>query len=141
MVLSERMTRKEIIIKMPSHTSASVVKALDELEETYGRRFPEIFKSITMDNGSEFMDCAGIERSIYGEGRRTTAYYCHAYRACERGTNENINKMIRWFLPKGTDFGTVSRGYIRQVEEWINNYPREVLGFETAGALFEKYVA
>ena len=67
--------------------------------------------------------------------------YCHPYSAYERGTNENINKMIRRFLPKGTDFRKVTAAYIQRVETWINNYPREILGFETSGSLFERYVA
>ena len=141
-VLSERLTRQEIIIKMPDQTAASVVAALNKLERRYGRKFPQIFKSITFDNGSEFMDCAGIEKSVYGKDRkRTKVYYCHPYSAYERGTNENINKMIRRFLPKGTDFRKVTAAYIQRVETWINNYPREILGFETSGSLFERYVA
>ena len=143
LVLSERLTRQEIIIKMPDKTATSVVKALNRLERKYGRRFPQIFKSITVDNGSEFADCAGIEKSIFGRGKRkrTTVYYCHPYSAYERGTNENINKMIRRFLPKGTDFRQVSAEYVARVETWINNYPREILGFETSGSLFERYLA
>ncbi len=143
LVLSERLTRQEIIIKMPDKTAASVVKALNRLERKYGRRFPQVFKSITVDNGSEFADCAGIEKSIFGRGKRkrTTVYYCHPYSAYERGTNENTNKMIRRFLPKGTDFRQVSVEYVARVEAWINNYPREILGFETSGALFERYLA
>lgn len=141
-VLSERLTRQEIIIKMPDQTAASVVAALNKLERRYGKKFSQIFKSITFDNGSEFMDCAGIEKSVYGKDRkRTKVYYCHPYSAYERGTNENINKMIRRFLPKGTDFRKVTAAYIQRVETWINNYPREILGFETSGSLFEKYVA
>lgn len=141
-VLSERLTRNEIIIKMPDQTAASVVAAMNKLERRYGKKFAEIFKSITFDNGSEFMDCAGIEKSVYGKGnKRTKVYYCHLYSAYERGTNENINKMIRRFLPKGTDFRKVTAEYIERVEAWINNYPREILGFETSGSLFERYVA
>lgn len=141
-VLSERLTRQEIIFKIPDQTSSSIIAALNKLERRYGRKFPQIFKSITFDNGAEFSNCAGIEKSIYGKGRkRTKAYYCHPYSAYERGTNENINKMIRRFLPKGTNFRKVTAAYIRRVEAWINNYPREILGFETSGALFEKYVA
>ena len=137
-VLSERLTRQEIIIKMPDQTSTSVVAALNKLERRYGRRFSQIFKSITFDNGSEFADCAGIEKSVYGKDRkRTKVYYCHPYSAYERGTNENINKMIRRFLPKGTDFRKVTAAYIQRVETWINNYPREILGFETSENLFK----
>lgn len=127
---------------MPDQTSASVVAALNKLERKYGRRFSKIFKSITFDNGSEFSDCEGIEKSIYGNNRkRTKAYYCHPYSAYERGTNENINKMIRRFLPKGTDFRKVTAAYIQRVETWINNYPREILGFESAAMQFERHLA
>ena len=137
-----RLTRNEIIIKMPDQTAASVVAALNKLERRFGKKFSQIFKSITFDNGSEFMDCVGIEKSVYGKDRkRTKVYYCHPYSAYERGTNENINKMIRRFLPKGTDFRKVTAAYIQRVETWINNYPREILGFETSGSLFERYVA
>lgn len=66
-VLSERLTRQEIIIKIPDQTSASVVEALNKLERRYGKRFSRIFKSITFDNGSEFADCAGIENQFTGK--------------------------------------------------------------------------
>ena len=142
LVMTERVTRHEIAIPMRDQTAASVVAALNKLERRFGKKFSQIFKSITFDNGSEFMDCAGIEKSVYGKDRkRTKVYYCHPYSAYERGTNENINKMIRRFLPKGTDFRKVTAEYIQRVETWINNYPREILGFETSGSLFERYVA
>ncbi len=142
LVLSERLTRREIIIKMPDHTSASVVSALNKLERRYGKNFSKIFKSITVDNGSEFMNCAGMEKSIYGKNRkRTVFYYCHPYSAYERGTNENINKMIRRFLPKGIDLRQVTAAYIQSVEDWINNYPREILGYESAAMQFDRYVS
>lgn len=141
-VLSERLTRKEIIIKIPSQTSASIVNALNKLERKFGRHFPIVFKSITVDNGSEFMDCKGMEVSIYSKGnKRTTVYYYHPYSAYERGTNENTNRMIRRFLPKGTDFRKVSNAYIKRIERWINNYPREILGFESSEMQFQRHLA
>ena len=142
LVLSERLTRREIIIPIKDMTTASVVAALNRLERKFGRRFKKVFKSITVDNGSEFADCEGIEGSVLRAGeKRTKVYYCHPYSAYERGTNENINKMIRRFLPKGTDFRKVTAAYIQRVEDWINNYPREVLGFRTSENLFESILA
>ena len=88
--------------------------------------------------------CAdGFRRLIIRKEKDMATPYkeCHPYSAYERGTNENINKMIRRFLPKGTDFRKVTAAYIQRVETWINNYPREILGFETSGSLFERYVA
>ena len=52
-----------------------------------------------MDNGSEFADCPSMERSALGDGSRTKLYYCHPYSSYERGSNENLNKMIRRPFP------------------------------------------
>lgn len=141
LVLSERKTRREIIIRMPDGTAANVVRALDRIERRLGRRFPSVFKSITVDNGAEFADCAGIERSCRRQEKRTTVYYCHPYTSCERGTNENINRMIRRRFPKGTSFDAVSVKDVKRVEDWINNYPREILGYRSAASLFAEELA
>ena len=89
LVLTERKTRDEIIFKLPDHTDEAVVAALDKLERRYGAdMFKQIFKTITVDNGSEFADVNGLERSILEEGeKRTHLYYCHPYSSWERGTN------------------------------------------------------
>lgn len=138
LVLTERLTRYEIIIGMPDRTAASVVRALDTLEKEYGKRFMAVFQSITVDNGVEFSDCAGIEKSRTGKGARTKVYYCHAYSSWERGSNENANKLIRRHIPKGADLRQVKRATSKQIETWINNYPREILGFQTSAMLFER---
>lgn len=136
LVLTERKSRKEIIIPMRDQTSKSVVRALDSIERKYGAQFYSIFQTITVDNGSEFADCEGIEKSCRRKGNRTKVYYCHPYSSYERGSNENLNKMIRRFFPKGTDFRQVTTKAIKKVEEWINNYPREIHGFKTADQVF-----
>lgn len=129
LVLSERMSREEIIIKLKDKRSSSVVHALNMLERRYGsRRFKEKFKTITCDNGVEFLDSKGIEKSRYSKGSRAVLYYCHPYSCFERGTNENINRMIRRFFPKGINFDDVKPVEIQKVEDWINNYPRPILG-------------
>ena len=136
LVLSERSRREEIIIKMAGKTQESVVKALDSLEIKYGKRFKEKFKTITMDNGTEFLDYKGIERSIRNNGeKRVTTYYAHPYSSWERGTNENINKLIRRFIPKGTDIGKISKARIKYIENWINSYPRKIFGYKSANCM------
>ena len=138
LVLSERKTRYELIIKLPDKSSKSVVAALNQIERKYRNNFPKVFKSITVDNGLEFSNCYGMEQSALRKSVRTKLYYCHPYSAYERGTNENINKMIRRFFPKGTDFRREPPGYIRAVETWINNYPREILNYQSAASLFQE---
>lgn len=140
LVLTERMTREEIIIKLPDHTSEKVVGALDKLEQGYGAdMFRQIFKTITVDNGSEFADVNGLERSILIEGeKRTHMFYCHPYSSWERGTNEVTNKMVRRKVPKGTNFDNKTDEEIKEIENWLNGYPRKIHGYRSAGELFEK---
>lgn len=129
LVLTERMTRQEIIIPMADRTADSTVKAIDDLERKYKDRFPSIFRTITIDNGVEFSDMSGMERSILRPGtKRTSCYYCHPYASYERGSNENLNRMIRRFIPKGSDIGNYTEKQIRKIENWINNYPRSIFG-------------
>lgn len=141
LVLTERKSRREIIRPMRDQTARSVVRVLDSLEREYGANFNKIFRTITVDNGSEFADCAGMEKSCRRKGNRTKIYYCHPYSSYERGSNENVNRMIRRWFPKGTDFRKVTAKAIQKVEDWINNYPREILGFRTAEAVFQEGVA
>lgn len=141
LVLSERKARKEIIVKMKDKTSESVVAALDRIERKYGKLFSKVFQTITVDNGTEFSDPEGLERSCLRKGKRTSVYYCHPYSSYERGTNENINGMIRRWFPKGTDFGKVPAKAIKAVEDWLNAYPRGVLGFRCANDVFAEALA
>ena len=142
LVLTERVTRMEMIRLIPDRTASSVVRALDGIERKWGARFPQVFQSITMDNGSEFADYIGIERSVYKrrESKRTRTYYCHPYCSSERGSNEKQNQMIRRKFPKGTNFDKVTKKDVEAVENWLNRYPRQLLGWISAGQLFEGYL-
>jgi len=135
LTLSERKTREQIILKIESATQDSTLKALNKLEIRYGSYFKEKFKSITLDNGREFLDWESIERSGLNGKKRTLVYFAHPYSSWERGTNENQNKMIRRFIPKGTDISKVSDRDIKRIEEWMNNYPRRILGYRTPNEL------
>ena len=127
LVLTERKTRQEIIRKMKNKSQYCVVKELDKLERKMGaKNFKEKFKTITCDNGCENLDFEGIERSVLTKKNRTTVYYAHPYSAWERGSNENANKLIRRFIPKGSDIGEFSHERIEMIEHWINNYPRRL---------------
>ena len=131
LTLTERMTRRELIFKLPNRKAATIRKQFDKLERKMGRQmFRDVFRTITTDNGSEFLQYDELRRSVFG-GTRFEVYYCHSYCAWEKGTNENHNRMIRRWFPKGTDFGKVSHKQIAQVESWMNNYPRQILGWLT----------
>lgn len=87
---------------------------------------PHLRKTLTLDNGSENGGYRTI-KTVLG----TAVYYAHPYHSWERGTNENTNGLIRWYLPKGTDFATVSDEEIARIEWALNNRPRKRLGWRT----------
>lgn len=125
LVLSERMTREEIIIKCRDRTRDSIIKALNRYEKKIGApAFRHKFLTITCDNGMEFANWKAIEKSCLNKGKRTSVYFCHPYCSMERGTNENINRMIRRWIPKYDDIGMYTTAEIQQIQEWINDYPR-----------------
>lgn len=138
-VLTERLTRMPVIFKVPDHTMESVVRVLDRLERRLGAKFRDIFQTITVDNGCEFQDCRGMERSKRARRPRTKVYYCHPYSAFERGSNENMNRIIRRFFPKGTNFDLISASEVAEAEAWLANYPRRILGWKTPQMLFDEY--
>lgn len=141
LVLTERKTRNEIIFKLADQKAESVVDALDRLEIKWGDMFYKIFRSITVDNGVEFADYEGMERSAIYEGeKRTYLFYCHPYSSWERGTNENTNRLIRRHIPKGEDFDEKQDRDIEYIENWINNYPRGIFNFTTSAQLFEEEI-
>lgn len=139
LVLSERLTRKEIIMPMANQKAESVIRCLNILERRYGAMFKKVFKTITVDNGSEFSDFEGIEKSSYGKrAKRTQVFYCHPYSSWERGTNERLNREIRRLVPKGSNLSKFSLEEIQAVENWVNAYPREIFGYATSAEMFDE---
>ena len=139
LVLTERMSEQEIIRKIKSKSQLCVVNELDKIERKMGsKKFRETFKTITCDNGCENLDFEGIERSALTKNKRTKVYYAHPYSAWERGTNENNNKLIRRFIPKGADIGKFSHARIKMIEHWMNNYPRRKLNGLSSFMLIKK---
>lgn len=138
LVFTERYTRQEIVILMKDKTANSVVKAIDKLECQLGsRKFKSLFKSITVDNGCEFQDFKGIERSVFTKAKRTQVYFCHPYSSYERGSNENANKLIRRHYPKGTSFDSLKQSDVDKLQDWVNNYPRKIFNWSSSNDIFE----
>lgn len=132
LVLTERTTRFEIVRKLPDKTAGSVVSAVEYIVD----RFPsQTFQTITVDNGSEFSDYQSMKR-FTGE-----VYYCHPYTSCERGSNENANRIIRRWLPKGTDFRPLTQEHCDEIANRMNSMHRKILGYRTAAELFAEQLA
>ena len=96
----------------------------------------QIFKSFTCDNGCEFTNTEGMEYSPSGK-QRTTIYYCHPYCSSERGSNENQNGFIRRFIPKGTPISKYTPQEIKEIQNFINHYPRGIFNYQNSATLFE----
>lgn len=139
--LTERASRMVLLFKMPSQKARNVVRVLDQLEMKMGEKsFRETFRSITVDNGSEFMDWQGMEASSLdkeAKQKRTAIYYCRPYHSWERGTNEQTNGVIRYFIPKGSNIADYSKEEIQKIQDRLNTMPRKL--FQGASALEERH--
>jgi len=101
----------------------------------YARDNKRVFgKSITADNGSEFAELFSCM-----DQTSTEVYYVHPYSSWERGANERNNGMIRRFIPKGFDASLVTEALVRKVENWLNRYPRKILGYASSFDIFYEY--
>ncbi len=134
LTFTERKTREEIIFKIPSKHAINVAKSIDRLEKKYKSEFKNKFKTITFDNGGEFRDYKSLEKSYDKRKKepRLQVYYAHPYRSGERGSNENANRLIRRFIPKGTVITNISEEEIQRIEDWINSLLRPMFGFKSS---------
>lgn len=138
LVLTERMSRQEVIRKIKEKTQEAVIRELDRLEREDNSIF-EAMKTLTCDNGGEFLNADAIERSVLTGKKRCEVFYAHPYTASERGSNENGNRIIRRFIPKGTDISRYTKSAIRKIEDWINKLPRQLLDGLSAEEKVQQY--
>lgn len=132
LVLTERLTRYELIIRVLSKTAQAAVDALRKAI----MQFPQgTFKTITVDNGSEFQDCIGMEHDEHGN-KQLTVYYCHPFTSCERASNERNNREIRRYLPKGKSLRDVTQTQCDRIADSINDMPRKIFDYDTARERF-----
>jgi IS30 family transposase len=88
--------------------------------------FKGLLNTITSDNGKEFAEHKAIAKSL-----AVDYYFAHPYHSWERGANENMNGLIRQYLPKGTSFDGLDDNEIKRIRDKLNNRPRKKLGFLT----------
>ena len=121
LTLVERQTRKSIYVLVKNKTQKEVLQAVRRAHRRVKGDFTQVFKSITADNGSEFLDSKGLQKAA----KCDEVYYAHPFSSWERGSNENGKRILRRFLPKGTDFSTLKPRDLKRIEDWVNNYPRK----------------
>ncbi len=114
LTLVDRKTRQTIIRLIEDKTTISVNKAIKELVQSYN------IKSITADNDREFARLSEVFD-------KNMIFYAHPYSSWQRGSNENHNRLIRRWLPKGTK--TTTKKQVAFIEHWINSYPKKLFNY------------
>lgn len=130
--LVERTSGLVCISKISSGSGKETTKAVIRRLRRIPRR---LRKTLTVDNGFENAGHKDITASL-----GTNVYFAHPYHSWERGTNENTNGLIRWYLPKGTDFATIPEVVISEIEYRLNTRPRKRLGWQTPLEVFNSFV-
>lgn len=121
--LVERTTKKLLMAKSPRGKNA---KAVAKLVVQLLKPFERHVRTITTDNGTEFAEHKYIAKILH-----TKVFFAHPYSSWEKSLVENTNKLIRQYIPNGTDFSTVSDDYILHVQSELNLRPRKLLNFSS----------
>jgi len=124
--LSVQEERTSRLIRITKVDNMSAIETEEAIKLQLECLSPEVFKSITFDNGSEGANHWKI-RSEYN----IETYFCDPYCSWQKGSVENTNGLIRRYFPKGTNFETITRQQIYDVQERLNNRPRKVLEYKT----------
>jgi IS30 family transposase len=127
--LTERKSRLALLRKVKHKEAQDVADAVIELLKS----LPVRTHTITADNSKEFADHERIAHDL-----RTNVYFAHPYSSWERGSNENMNGLVRQYFPKKRSFVTITQQEIEFVMNRLNNRPRKCLGFKTPNEVFFK---
>ncbi|MDH5648474.1 MAG: IS30 family transposase [Gammaproteobacteria bacterium] len=121
--LVERASRYTLLIKVASKDTHSVVTALTR----HARRLPiQLRRSLTWDRGMEL-----AQHKRFTIATTMQVYFCDPYSPWQRGTNENTNRLLRQYFPKGTDVSVHSQADLNRIALALNQRPRKTLGFRT----------
>ena len=124
--LTERVSRKKLLRFIPDTCAKTVLGYLWAIFENLP---PAMRKSLTLDNGSEFAYSELIKlEQLYPDFQ---IYYCDPYSSWQKGSVENSNRDVRWYLPKGTDFAEVPKHTLADVEARLGRRPLKCLGYQT----------
>ncbi len=131
--LVERHSRFTMLVKVPGKDTASVVGALSKQV----RKLPsQLRRSLTWDRGMEM-----AHHKKFTVATDVQVYFCDPQSPWQRGTNENTNRLLRQYFPKGTDLSGYSQSDLNKVALRLNQRPRKTLGYYTPAAILEAGVA
>lgn len=121
--LVERKTRYTLLRKNANKMTTTIMTDMKQIIENCPKK---LWKTITVDQGSEFADFRQIERHT-----ECTMYYCDARSPWQRGSNENMNGRLRRYLPRKLPIQTLTQMTLDQLCQKVNDIPRKCLGFLT----------
>lgn len=124
LTVNDRMSNYCLIRYLPTKNADDLKKTLVRALRDYRKTFP--LYTITSDNGKEFACHLDIAKALGVE-----YYFAHPYHSWERGANENMNGLIRQYLPKKESFKGISPQKVRWIQDKLNNRPRKRLAFMT----------
>ncbi len=131
--LVERHTRYVMLAKVSGKETEAVINALIK----QANKLPnELYKSLTWDRGSEMAD-----HQRFTLDTDIQVYFCDPSSPWQRGSNENTNRLLRQYFPKGTDLSVHSQAKLNGVARQLNERPRKTLGFDTPAERFNACVA
>jgi IS30 family transposase len=131
--LVERHSRYVMLVKVPNKDTESVVSALIKQAHKLPR---ELYKSLTWDRGKELAD-----HRRFTLATDIDVYFCDPSSPWQRGSNENTNRLLRQYFPKGTDLSVHSQAHLNKIARQLNERPRKTLQFETPADRFKQCVA
>ena len=131
--LVERRSRFTALVKVPNRETVTVVKALTRQI----RRLPmSLRRSLTWDRGNELS-----RHKSFTVATNVQVYFCDPHSPWQRGTNENTNRLLRQYFPKGTDLSQHTQAHLDRIALRLNQRPRETLGFRTPADKLRESVA
>ena len=131
--LVERHSRYVMLIKVPNKDTESVVSALIKNAQRLPR---ELYKSLTWDRGKELADHQRLTLAT-----NVDVYFCDPKSPWQRGSNENTNRLLRQYFPRGTDLSLYSQAKLNAVARQLNERPRKTLQYQTPAERFAECVA
>ena len=120
--INDRATNLAWIKKVKSKSSADVTSAIIELLQPFKKQV----LTITTDNGKEFASHQDIAKEL-----EANFYFATPYHSWESGANENMNKLIRQYFPKGMSFEAITNQQVEYAQHKLNNRPRKKLNFSS----------
>jgi len=125
----DRGSKLTLLAKLKDKCAVGVVVAT---KACFDRLAEPIVHTITYDNGKEFSSHEQISESLDAQ-----CYFATPYHSWERGLNEHTNGLVRQYLPKGTEFSSVSARAIQKIEDALNDRPRKVLAYLTPREVYQ----